>query len=176
MKAIVFEVKKFKSFIGNEGHGFNAELWMDGKKACFVIDEASGGEYQFQWVNRDFEKQFGDYVKSLPVEPLDEDAEDWEKKLYPNGREWSEDVFMAMLTDLHQSFASLKRKAAKSTLFVLPNCQKGAYYSSNLPFSPENKARILSSPKNAGAKFINEHLSDGKWIEMIGMKPLPVPA
>lgn len=176
MKAIAFEIKKFKSFIGNEGHGFNADLYMDGQKACFVLDDASGGGMQYQWVNRDFEKKFREYIKALPVEPLKPDAEDWEKKAWPNGREVSDDCFMGALVDRHETFARLSRKAKKSIVFSLPKNKKGEYYSVNLPFSPENKAKLLANPKNAGARIINEHLNDGKWAEIIGMEPLPVPA
>jgi len=176
MKAIVFGIKKFKSFIGNEGYGFNAELWMDGKKACFVIDDARGGEYHWNWYSKDCEKQFCDYLKSLPVEKVEDDAEAWEKKLYPNGRAWSEEVFMGMLVDQHQNFSSIQRRAKTSTIFTIPSNKKGEYISIKLPFSPETKAKILANPKNAGAKFINEHLSDSGWMEMIGMKPLPIPS
>lgn len=46
-----YTVKNVKFFIGNEGHGFNASLYRDDNKVCLVIDDASGGDYQYQWVD-----------------------------------------------------------------------------------------------------------------------------
>jgi hypothetical protein len=174
MKPINFEIKKLKSFMGNEGYGFNAELWMDGRKAAFVIDDASGGGFQWHWENELLEQKFHDYVKALPVEKLSDDAEDWEKEMYPNGRELNDECFLAAMVDQHCAGTKIKRAVKKSTLFVLPNSKK-TYFSIPQPFNPETKARILSNPKNAGAKFINDHLEDGEWVTMIGLRPLPVP-
>lgn len=176
MKVILFDIKKFKSFIGNEGHGFNAELWMDGQKAAFVIDDASGGEYQWEWYTKAQEDKYNSYVKALPKEQIEPDAEAWEKKMYPDGREISNECFMALIVDAHETLKRIKSKAAKATLFTVPSSKKGEYFAIKLPFSPETKLRVLANPKNAGAKFINEHLIDGGWMEMIGLKPLPVPA
>lgn len=44
-----YTVKGVKSFIGNEGHGFNATLYRDGKAVAFVYDDASGGPVAFEW-------------------------------------------------------------------------------------------------------------------------------
>lgn len=45
----MLQVKNVKSFVGMEGHGFNCSLYIDGKKVAFVIDEANGGEFHYQW-------------------------------------------------------------------------------------------------------------------------------
>ena len=44
-----FTLTKVKTFIGNEGHGLNAEITMDGKPVAFVLDEANGGMIQVDW-------------------------------------------------------------------------------------------------------------------------------
>lgn len=44
-----YTVKNVKTFIGNEGHGFNATLYRDGKAIAFVYDDASGGPVAFEW-------------------------------------------------------------------------------------------------------------------------------
>lgn len=36
------ELKKVKTFRGHEGHGLNAEIWVDGVRTAFVLDDASG--------------------------------------------------------------------------------------------------------------------------------------
>ena len=45
----MYSLRKVKTFIGNEGQGFNAELLRDGKPVAFVIDSAQGGEFEYQW-------------------------------------------------------------------------------------------------------------------------------
>jgi hypothetical protein len=49
---MLFEIKKFKSFTGMEGPGFNADLYADGQKAAIVIDGGNGGEMDFHWTSR----------------------------------------------------------------------------------------------------------------------------
>lgn len=44
-----YTVSKVKTFRGREGYGFNAELLRDGSPIAFVIDEANGGVYHFEW-------------------------------------------------------------------------------------------------------------------------------
>jgi len=44
-----YAVSKVKTFRGREGYGFNAELLRDGSPIAFVIDEANGGVYHFEW-------------------------------------------------------------------------------------------------------------------------------
>lgn len=44
-----FTLAKVKTFIGNEGHGLNAEITMDGAAVAFVLDEATGGMLQVDW-------------------------------------------------------------------------------------------------------------------------------
>lgn len=50
--APVYTLKSVKTFIGREGHGFNAVLCRDGKPVADVLDDASGGPVDFHW--RDF--------------------------------------------------------------------------------------------------------------------------
>lgn len=58
--------------MGNEGYGFNASLYEDGKRVALVIDDAWGGCLQFQWSDKGAEKRIAaekrliDYAKTLP--------------------------------------------------------------------------------------------------------------
>ena len=96
-------VAKVKSFIGNEGYGFNADLLADGKKVAFVMDAAWGGEYEFDWVNPEAQAQVEAYVKSLPITPVKPDAPQWERDLYPNGHEPHLDSIVGTLVDEYDS-------------------------------------------------------------------------
>lgn len=46
-----YTVKGVKSFEGMEGLGFNATLYREGRKVATVIDDASGGEVMFRWLD-----------------------------------------------------------------------------------------------------------------------------
>lgn len=72
-----YTVKNVKTFIGNEGHGFNATLHRGKKKVAFVCDDASGGEVHFDWMlgsgetvseifSDEEEKLFSEHCQSLP--------------------------------------------------------------------------------------------------------------
>ena len=37
------QIKHMKTCIGREGYGFNASLYVDGKKIAFIMDDANGG-------------------------------------------------------------------------------------------------------------------------------------
>lgn len=47
MNELKFELKKVKTFQGMEGTGLNADLYINGVKCLFVIDEANGGEFNY---------------------------------------------------------------------------------------------------------------------------------
>lgn len=61
-----YSVKGVKNFRGNEGYGFNATLYKDGKAIAFVIDDANGGCYSYEWKDKDAEAALDAYVKTLP--------------------------------------------------------------------------------------------------------------
>lgn len=61
-----YSVKGVKNFRGNEGYGFNATLYRDGKAIAFVIDDANGGVYSYEWKDKAEEKLLDDHVKTLP--------------------------------------------------------------------------------------------------------------
>ena len=48
-----YAVRKVKSLRGMEGIGFNAELCRDGKPVAYVMDDANGGEYRYDWYDHD---------------------------------------------------------------------------------------------------------------------------
>lgn len=60
-----YTVTSVKTFRGMEGRGFNATLCRAGVPVALVIDDASGGPYQFEWKDRN--------AKQVPVtwSPLD---------------------------------------------------------------------------------------------------------
>lgn len=64
-----YTVKGLKSFIGNEGSGYNASIYRDGKLVAFAYDDASGGCLNIDWkVDGEYELMRA-YVHSLPNVP-----------------------------------------------------------------------------------------------------------
>lgn len=60
------KVKNVVSFIGREGYGFNADLYVNNIKSAFVRDMADGGQTVFEWFD-DTQKAFlNSFVDSLP--------------------------------------------------------------------------------------------------------------
>lgn len=154
------EVKNVKSFSGMECPGFNASLYADGKKVALVIDEGNGGEILFQWSAKSPEERKSDehkvnaYVDSLPGTPLSNDAEDWEKRLYPNGivkQDLSEIV--CGLVDAYENERRLNRLRKDHVLYVTPDCGPGEMYKIKHKGKPEAfRAAIIK--KHPGATFL----------------------
>jgi hypothetical protein len=46
-----YAVTKIKTFNGREGQGLNATITKNGKAICFVMDDASGGEVDYDYRN-----------------------------------------------------------------------------------------------------------------------------
>ena len=65
------ELKKVKTFLGREGYGLNADVYINGVKAAFVRDDASGGEIDFDIFDNAAFKVLTDYAASLPAVPID---------------------------------------------------------------------------------------------------------
>ncbi|MFA5366657.1 MAG: hypothetical protein WC333_02135 [Dehalococcoidia bacterium] len=73
------ELKKIKTFRGMEGYGLNADLYINGVKCYFVLDEGNGGEIDFQpelYQNPKAEqvkaniKLLDEYIATLPEQEL----------------------------------------------------------------------------------------------------------
>lgn len=75
-------LKGVKTFKGMEGHGFNATLYCNNKKAALLIDSARGGPLGIQWANAEMKKAVLDIVAVQPPQKVSDDAEAWERSLY----------------------------------------------------------------------------------------------
>ena len=64
------ELKSVKTFRGNEGYGLNATLYVDGVKTAFVIDDANGGDIDYEIFNNEKFELLQAYAKTLPAEPI----------------------------------------------------------------------------------------------------------
>lgn len=83
MNAPKVELKKVKTFIGMDGYGLNADIYINGIKCYFALDEGSGGMMDFTNYARmeknpatkklieDNCKLLDDYIATLPPETYD---------------------------------------------------------------------------------------------------------
>jgi len=150
-------VKGIKSFVGNEGHGYNATLYADGKKVAFVIDDASGGQTQFQYEGKTREERAAnekivtDFIKALPPQAIGADAPQWEKDLYPSGlREINLDIYIAGLVDNFEVAKRLKSLKKAYVLYRLNDCKEGEFYKTKHLNNPDSvKTRVLAAHPDA---------------------------
>lgn len=127
---MTYTVKNVKTFIGNEGQGFNANLYRDGIKVAFVFDDANGGDYSYQWEDREApqvdihvtgyqdkpviykgtpeEKKFCEFIETFPLV---------KDNLFPEGMRVSDDMFMDDLINDFQFKKTLLRSLKKNFLF-----------------------------------------------------------
>lgn len=163
---MAYTLSGIKTFIGREGHGFNATLKRDGKAVAFARDDASGGSMWIDWKDghRDSKEAYAfevfarmeydanggreRHVKSLQdfgiedetiTEQSDADvAEDWINRAI----------------DLHATEKRLKRLAKTQTLFRL----KG-----------DSESVWRTIPKHAYSQAIVDHLTKkhGDLLETI---------
>lgn len=78
MKEPIVTFKNVKTFIGHEGYGLNADLYINGIKSLFILDDGNGGEMRYtsyaMGEKDEIKKQkilnliqyLNDYIKTLP--------------------------------------------------------------------------------------------------------------
>lgn len=171
-KMVHYEVKGVKDFIGMEGHGFNATLYRDGKKVCFIIDDADGGDYHYQWydleepreeieiIGHDLNKCkfratkeeaiFLKYLQTLPYE-----LNEFDQKMYPV----EDDGFIAGLVERYE----LAKLCKKKTLFVLKGSDgKNREYEMKTPFTPAVKEHLVKKYGKDLVEILNERILNEK--------------
>jgi hypothetical protein len=134
-----------------EGQGFNATLCRDGRRIAFVIDDASGGEIDIQWISghtRDVEeKLLLNLLKTLPKEQLE-------------GIEYdvSPDIFIATLVEETSNEDRLRRLFRRQTLFRLKNdpTDDDKWRVFNAPFTSSVKGQLVKRFGDNLAHILNE--------------------
>lgn len=131
-----YTVKGVKSFRGNEGYGFNATLYKDGKAIAFVYDDANGGCYMYEWKDKAAEQ------------PLLELA----KQKYPDMKFEQMDAFVGSLID----DVLLEKDAAKLTKGKVAILKDGKIYTIKAPNGTVTPQFLeLVAKKNPTAKVLN---------------------
>lgn len=74
MEKCIVTLKNVKTFRGTEGHGLNADVYVNGKKCCLIMDAADGGEYRYEEYDKKLFKEFQDYAKAQPKYQMEFDG------------------------------------------------------------------------------------------------------
>lgn len=153
-----YTIKGLKSFIGQEGYGYNVSLYRDGKRVAFIIDDASGGEVDFQWLDWKGghsleEMTLLKFLEGKMSPPCFEG--DTESQMDPSG-------FVASLIDDYEIDKKLRALCKKNTLIRITGDPEDSYRTIKKPFSPAVRERVIKLVQDSGKEvieFINETLA-----------------
>lgn len=155
----VYTLSKIKTFNGHEGQGLNATLLKDGKPVAFILDDANGGEVDFDFRNP------GQNAKSYEQHKGSAQAEEqafaafalnWYTEVYVKTREaavfaeryghdttapteqCAMEMWVADVVDAIDTKRQLDRMAKKKTLFRIKgeSYAEGEYRTIKEPYSP----------------------------------------
>ncbi len=63
------QIKGYKRFHGHDGQGFDASIYIDGKRTAIVSDDGWGGGYQFHALNAETQVQLDELEKAVKALP-----------------------------------------------------------------------------------------------------------
>ena len=146
MDTLDYNVKGVKSFRGMEGYGFNATLFRGKVKIAFVIDEANGGCYHYDWFDRAEDKRLRDYCETLPKEAV----YDMEIAVDP-------DILVSELVERYENDKKFSRLCKVSTLFRLKGDPEGQYQVyKKVPYNEAMKKHLVEKYGDTVEEILNE--------------------
>lgn len=164
-----YTVRKVKTFVGHEGHGFNAELLRDGVPVAFALDEGNGGGVRFDWYDRTYapfklERTDGGNPVTLkiPVEAavLHEHIKGQTRTAYGEAFPLSMDMFVSELIDAYETERTIKRKCKKTTCYRLVGQKPGEYMQTAMVYSKELADKIRAKYGEKLDFIYNEKFSE----------------
>ena len=146
------EIKNVKTFLGNEGYGYNCSVYIDDKKVAMAIDDATGGE-AFTWVDdgrEDFWKAFEEMAN-----------------LQPEAKEWTHIPYWSIIISEMVDQAMFKAKAKGKKVAIV---DEGEFYivEFNQKVTPKDKDKIEAYLKT---KYPTAELVS--WSPIIRILELP---
>jgi hypothetical protein len=150
MKEPQVTFKNVKTFRGMEGYGLNADIYINGVKSIFVMDEANGGEYNYEYYNKEQAQLLLDYIASLPEYPMIIGGKPYiDKNGKPAMMKPSLDQYicdkMVELEDkkAEQKFEKQKAKLQETAiLFGVPEAKEYRYLNFRKPLSQVDKMTL----------------------------------
>jgi len=175
-----YSVKSIKTFMGMEGHGFNAYLYRGKKKVAFVIDDASGGPLDINcWVpdtipsdinDKEGWKKWHEEVKAekellerhcsmLPPATIADRSIPIDSEFFIN------ECFEKAQRE--KDLNKYRKQCQKMTLFRL-KCQSiGEFYTLKNPFNEVIKQHLISKYGDNLGEIFNETFTSGGIPEVL---------
>ena len=162
-----YSIKVLKTFEGNEGIGFNAYLLRSGKKVCYVIDAAQGGEYEYRWEDSEAPRVPVTYqgirgakntFKGTPEEKI---LNDLLLTLPPEKSEYGDmyvgvDGFIGGLIDEAEIVSQYRRWCRTKVCFRLTSDEEGSYRTIKGKYTTRIKEHILTKYGDALDVILND--------------------
>lgn len=142
-----FEIKGLKFFRGNEGHGFNATVYKDGRKLGLVINEGNGGCFNYEMERTD--QEMLESAARLFAIAEGEKVEEGMGRRFVDG-------FVEAMAIAKETDGKLRRAMKNKLVFTLPGDADGDFRTLNAPYDDRSKAHVLK--KYPEARILNEVL------------------
>ncbi|MDP2692748.1 MAG: hypothetical protein Q8O88_03870 [bacterium] len=164
------ELKNVKTFRGMEGHGLNADLYVDGKRVCFVMDEGNGGCFNYQphgkegaemMANRETINELHNYARSLPKR-LIECGNGKFFALQPNLDTLINDAYSEV--EKAKSLKKIEKKMTDHIMWGLPDGDKYSQIKLRQPINLIDRVKLqefvdkLKRNFTTGEQFLNTNL------------------
>ena len=134
--------------MSEETTAFTATLYIDGAAAAYVKNEGTGGDNHPRFMDRNLEKEFHEFCKSLPPEYLDDDDDEPCPMTY--------DSFIGQLLTEWISNDDWKKACRKGLVFRLKNDNGDQYRTTKGKYSPELASAIRERYGDDLIDIINE--------------------
>jgi hypothetical protein len=160
-------LKNIKTFTGQEGIGFSASVYLDGKRVGTVIDSAFGGEYDYD-ITFDAQKKISERIEEYRTAhpilnglaiyemPVEEVWKRCENCTLPTEEDCSWDLFFYDLVQLHDAERMYKNGIKKG----LPNLMLINFLNVRNHPTPQDRIYQFRDPKEA-SKIIESERQKG---------------
>ena len=192
------ELKNIRTFIGNEGYGLNADLFINGVKCIFCLDDAGGGPMDLQVlaygnpkadIIKANVKLLEEYINSLPEEKMWRDGENTDPFLDRDGNQMTikpdlESYVndLAMKVQTQKELKKFNKLCETSIVMGIPNSTRYSYINYKKPLLTVPNRQVLFSSAmvkycSKGVVILNTNLTElgiTLPIEKIGKKTFNV--
>ena len=156
--------KKVKTFQGMEGYGLNCDLYINGVKCLFVLDEGNGGEMNYTTYEhqakteaekrkiKDLIQQLNDYIKTLPDVKSDLGDKTF---TYKPDLDWFVNDLLEK-QEIEKNMAKLKKLFTTAIVFGVPNGDKYSYIDYKKPLESFSKQTLQSAIANIKFKYCKD--------------------
>lgn len=170
-----FSLKNIRTFNGNEGLGFAANLYEGRKKVAEVLDDAWGGQVQIRYLDKAAEQRLKAVAQSLP-RVVREDISDPKNpgqpfSYQPDVDHLVNDLFLAHLKQKEEQ--KVERLCKTRTLYVRHSDGDDSYWIVKQPYGPGIKEHL---EKKFGAdlkEILNERFIEPSADESQDEGPAP---